>query len=83
MRVRVLYFGMLKDVAGKPGETLEWSEGATVSDFLDILQTKIPAIKKFLPSLAVAVNQEYATGATQLRDEDEVALFPPVSGGSR
>jgi MoaE-MoaD fusion protein len=81
MRVRVLFFGVLKDVAGKPGESVGLRDGATVSDLLNNLEARIPAIKRFLPSLAQAVNQEYAGTETQLRPDDEVALFPPVSGG--
>jgi molybdopterin converting factor subunit 1 len=83
MRVRVLFFGVLKDVAGKPSETVELHEGATVGDFLTWLETIIPAIKKFLPSLAIAVNQEYAKAETRLKADDEIALLPPVSGGRR
>jgi molybdopterin converting factor subunit 1 len=81
MRVRVLFFGVLKDVAGKASETIELGEGAAVSDLLSSLEMKIPAISKFFSSLAIAVNQEYAKVETRLKAEDEIALFPPVSGG--
>jgi len=82
MRVRVLFFGMLKDLAGKSSETLELREGATVGDVLADCEAKIPRLKNAMASLAVAVNQQYAGAETVLRADDEVALLPPVSGGS-
>jgi MoaE-MoaD fusion protein len=82
MRVRVLFFGVLKDLAGKPSDTLDLSAGATVRDLLMHFESKFPRMREVLPSLAVAVNQQYAGPETQLKSDDEVALLPPVSGGS-
>ena len=82
MRVRVLFFGMLKDLAGKSGEPVDLPEGASVLDLLEHYEERIPALKKSLPSLAVAVNQQYSGTETRLNPDDEVALLPPVSGGS-
>ncbi|MFZ0774520.1 MAG: MoaD family protein [Candidatus Sulfotelmatobacter sp.] len=82
MRVHVLFFGMLKDLAGKSSETLELREGATVGDVLADCEAKIPRLKDAMASLAVAVNQQYAGAETVLKSDDEVALLPPVSGGS-
>jgi molybdopterin synthase catalytic subunit len=82
MRVRVLFFGRLKDLAGKSGDAFDLPEGATVKHLLDHYATRLPALKASLPSLAVAVNQEYARPDTVLQADDEVALLPPVSGGS-
>jgi molybdopterin synthase catalytic subunit len=81
MRLRVLFFGMLKDVAGRSSDTVDMPEGATVGDLLTHIGARIPAMKTSLPALAVAVNQEYAGAATVLKADDEVALLPPVSGG--
>jgi MoaE-MoaD fusion protein len=82
MRVRVLFFGMLKDLAGKSGDLLDLPESASVADVLAHYQGRIPRFKDSLPSLAVAVNQQYAGQETKLKLDDEVALLPPVSGGS-
>jgi molybdopterin synthase catalytic subunit len=82
MHVRVLFFGVLKDLAGKSGDTLELPEGATTGDVLARLESQIPSLKKALGSIAVAVNQQYAGADTKLKSDDEVALLPPVSGGS-
>jgi MoaE-MoaD fusion protein len=82
MRVRILFFGMLKDLAGKSSDALDMDENATVGDVLELCAKQIPRLKDALPSLAVAVNQQYAGAETTLNSNDEVALLPPVSGGS-
>lgn len=82
MRVRLVYLGMLKDLAGKPTETVEVPEGAGVSDLWKTLVEKYPKFSNFSGSAAVAVNQEYAPGDTPLSEGAEVALLPPVSGGA-
>src|SRR5271169_4465188 len=82
MRVHVLFFGVLKDLAGKSSELLELRDGALVRDVLEHYATQTPRLKDSLASLAVAVNQEYAGAETRLKSGDEVALLPPVSGGS-
>ena len=81
MRVRVVYLGMLKEVAGHGREVLEVAEGMQVGDLFARLQQDIPQLRDFRRAIALAVNYEYAGGTTELRDNDEVALIPPVSGG--
>jgi MoaE-MoaD fusion protein len=82
MRVRVLFFGGLKDIAGKSSDLLELPDGSLVRDVLAHYRAQVPRITESLASLAVAVNQEYAGADTTLKSGDEVALLPPVSGGS-
>jgi molybdopterin converting factor subunit 1 len=82
MRVRVLFFGMLKDRMGKSSDSLELPEGASIRDLLAHYETEVPRLKESLPALAVAVNQVYASPEAKLKAGDEVALLPPVSGGS-
>ena len=82
MRVRVLFFGMLKDLVGKSSDSLELREGASVADLLEVYGAGVPQLKNSLASLAVAVNQQYAGAETKLKEGDEVALLPPVSGGA-
>jgi molybdopterin converting factor subunit 1 len=81
MRVRVLYFGVLKEIFGREGEVLELEDGASVADLLRSYRGRELGAAGFWESIAVAVNQEYARGEDALRDGDEVALLPPVSGG--
>lgn len=82
MRVRVLYFGVLKEGFGSSGGTMELAEGARVADLLAACRERFAGPDGLWESLAVAVNQEYARRADALRDGDEVALLPPVSGGA-
>jgi molybdopterin synthase catalytic subunit len=82
MRVRVLFFGMLKDRMGKSSDLLELPDGASIRDLLAHYETEVPRLKELLPALAVAVNQVYASPEAKLKAGDEVALLPPVSGGS-
>jgi molybdopterin converting factor subunit 1 len=83
MRVRVLYFAILKDVFGREREELELPAGESVGGLLEVLRGRGVAAGNVWGSIAVAVNQEYAQAAQMLSDGDEVALLPPVSGGAR
>jgi len=86
MRVRVLYFGVLTEAIRAREEALDVPEGTTVAAFLSILQTRSsnqPTGESGIwLRMAVAVNREYAQADVVLRDGDEVALLPPVSGGA-
>ena len=79
--MRVLYFGVLKDVVGHGRAEMELEEGASVADLLARHRGQGTAAGSVWDSIAVAVNQEYARAEDVLKDGDEVALLPPVSGG--
>lgn len=78
----VLFFGVLKDVAQGASMALEFPDGATVSSILEGCVSRSPALSEFKGSLAIAVNQQYAGPETVVHNGDEIALLPPVSGGS-
>lgn len=79
MHVRVLPFGVLKDSLGSSASTVALPDGATVADLLDRLTARDPSLP--LRGIAVSVNAQYATPELALRENDEVCLLPPVSGG--
>lgn len=81
MQIRVLFFGVLKDIGGRGSELIDLPEQACLKDLLVHLQQQTPDLKAHLPSTAISVNQEYARPDSILRHGDEVALLPPVSGG--
>ncbi|HEU5232746.1 MAG TPA: molybdenum cofactor biosynthesis protein MoaE [Terriglobales bacterium] len=81
MHVRVLLFGVLKDIFRRSEDSLELSSGDTVSDVLEHYRELAPDRASLFHSVALAVNQEYAAPDRRLQDGDEVALLPPVSGG--
>src|SRR5271169_354895 len=82
MRVTVRYLGPLRDIAGREGEAIEVADGATVGELYTTLQQRIPQLQQFRHAIALAVNREYTGSDTPLREGDEVALIPPVSGGA-
>jgi MoaE-MoaD fusion protein len=82
MRVRVLFFGRLKDIVGKAEEQAEISEGARVQDLFERYGQTFPELAKFRASIAASVNQEFAEWRAPLASGDEVAFLPPVSGGA-
>lgn len=81
MQIRVLFFGVLKDVAGLPLETLELPEGSRLADLLAHYTKSRPALSSHFAGIAVSLNQEFASPSDVLHAGDEVALLPPVSGG--
>jgi molybdopterin synthase catalytic subunit len=82
IRVCVLFFGGAKDIAGTNSLELALASPAQLSDASVALFDKFPELKRFGRSLLLAVNQEYAEPNTQIKANDEIAVFPPVSGGS-
>ena len=80
MQVRVLPFGILKESLGSDPFALELPRGATVADLLGRLGVRAPAVETL--GIAVSVNAEYAERLQVLRENDEVGLLPPVSGGA-
>ena len=82
IRVRVLFFGGAKDTVGTNSLGLSLDSPATLATASATLLDKFPELKRFGRSLLFAVNQEYSTPDTEIADNDELAVFPPVSGGS-
>lgn len=80
--IRVLFFGAARDVVDQNPLLLSLDGTATVSQAFQQLVEKYPGLERFGRSLLFAVNQEYATLDRDLKEEDELAIFPPVSGGS-
>ncbi len=77
----MLCFGVLKDFFGGERDVVELGEGARVGELVELLRGRGGVDSAVWGALAVAVNREYAGVETVLRDGDEVALLPPVSGG--
>ena len=82
MRVRVLFFGRLKDIVGRAEESADVPEGSRVEDVFLLYRASHPALGGLRSSVAASVNQELAEWAAPLRTGDEVAFLPPVSGGA-
>jgi len=80
MKVKVLLFGIARDIAGGAQQDVELDTGANVDALKKKLTGMFPRFND-LKSLMIAVNNEYAHGSTVLSESDEVAIIPPVSGG--
>jgi molybdopterin converting factor subunit 1 len=83
MQVRLLFFATLKDIVGSRQLQLDLPSGATIGDLLTRLEDRYPRIKDYRPVLLTAINEEYVGHGAAIADGDEVAIFPPVSGGTR
>src|SRR5713226_4419342 len=82
IRVRVLFFGAARDAAGLEELELSLSSQSNVASAFARLLVDYPALARFGNSLLLAVNQEYASADREISDGDELAVLPPVSGGS-
>lgn len=82
MKVTVKLFARLREIAGAAKLERELGEGAKVENLLDALHAEFPRLDKMMARTIISVNQEFATFDTPLHDGDEVAIFPPVSGGA-
>ncbi len=80
--MEILFFGIAKDIVGKSKIQISPQDGVpgSVLELKRILSNSYPEFGK-LSSLAVAVNSEYAADRALLKDSDEIAIIPPVSGG--
>ncbi len=80
MQLNILLFGITKDIIGQSKLKYEMPDEANVQHLLDRLKADYPALKD-LNAVMVAVNSEYSKKDQLLKESDEVALIPPVSGG--
>jgi molybdopterin converting factor subunit 1 len=81
MRIKVLFFGRLKEIVGRAEDEVEISEDERLADVFARYGARYPEAGRLRGSLVAAVNQEFATWDSRLRNGDEVAFLPPVSGG--
>ena len=82
MRVRVLFFGQLKEIVGRGEDYAELVDGARLEDLFASYGRRYPRLAGFRHSVVASVNQSFADWASPLAMGDEVAFLPPVSGGA-
>lgn len=80
MKCRIKAFGITREIVGQRELILDLPEGKKIADLKAILFGQHPQLEA-LKSLFIAVNQEYAEDQALLKDNDEIALIPPVAGG--
>ncbi len=82
MRIKVLFFGILRDVTGLREDSIEIPEGGLASSVFDHYVAQFPRLGDMSRSIVLAVNQRFCEPSLELRDGDELAVLPPVSGGA-
>jgi molybdopterin synthase catalytic subunit len=82
MRARVLFFGVLKDLVGRPSEEAELPPGTTLGTVLEGYAARFPRLREMTGSIATARNRQFAELSAKVEEGDEVAFLPPVSGGT-
>jgi molybdopterin converting factor subunit 1 len=81
VHVTVRLFARLRELTGASELRREAPDGCTARDVWDGLAREFPALAEYTTAISVAVNQEYARLTASVRDGDEIAFLPPVSGG--
>lgn len=79
--IRVLFFGMLKDIVGRAEDTLDLPAGATLASVFEHYAAQFPKLESYSRSIVLASNAKFAERTTPVAEGDEVAFLPPVSGG--
>lgn len=81
MSIRVLFFASLAEIAGTRELRVDSAGLTDVKSVFDKFARDFPALETYRPSALFALNSEFAGPGAPVRDGDEVAFFPPVSGG--
>jgi molybdopterin synthase sulfur carrier subunit len=81
LKVTVKYFGSVRDDSGIEKESLTINDNSTITEAISLLKEKHAALKNRKGQILFALNQNYSSEETRMKDGDELALFPVVSGG--
>lgn len=81
MKVRLLFFAVLRDIAGSDQQELALDEGTTAAEVWESLRRSYGKLADYSRPPMIAINESYAAPDTMLRDGDELAFIPPVAGG--
>jgi molybdopterin converting factor subunit 1 len=81
LRVKVLFFGRVRELTGIAEEAVEIPHGSTLADLFERYAARFPQLAGFRASLVASRNQEFTSWDTYLSADDDIAFLPPVSGG--
>jgi len=82
VRIRVLFFGVLRDVTGLSEDSIDVPDGGLAASVFEYYSSKFPRLGEMSQSIVLAVNQKFCAPSEALADGDEMAFLPPVSGGN-
>jgi len=81
MKIRLLFFAVLRDIAGRSEDVVELPDGARAGDVWQRLRDEHAALREYIQPPMIAVNESYVSADEPLHDGDELAFIPPVAGG--
>jgi MoaD family protein len=81
MKVNLRLFSVYRDIVGSKEMIIDVVRGATLGDLFEELLHRYPRLKPLERSVVLAVNRDFADSETKLKENDEVALMPPIGGG--
>jgi molybdopterin converting factor subunit 1 len=82
MRITVKLFALMREKVGTDTVHLDVPEGANIAQALAVLRRQCPMLEPYLAEMRVSLHMEFVQGETILQAGDELALIPPVSGGT-
>ena len=81
MKIRAQLYAQLRDAAGTSYLDINLAEGAAVSDLLEQVYAKVPALRAHDKTILVGVGLEFVARSYELKSGDEISIMPPVQGG--
>jgi molybdopterin converting factor subunit 1 len=81
LRVKVLFFGPIRELTGTSEEPIEVPSGATLENVFGLYCSRFPRLSAYRASLVASRNQDFASWDSPVSEGDTIAFLPPVSGG--
>mmetsp|Transcript_10299 Transcript_10299/g.21492 ORF Transcript_10299/g.21492 Transcript_10299/m.21492 type:complete len:82 (+) Transcript_10299:388-633(+) len=81
MKLKILFFARAREIVGQPEIELTLADGADTEAMIAEVVKLYPPLGDVISNIVIAVNQEYLEGKMSLKDRDEIAFIPPISGG--